>query len=338
MTIDLSQSLPSSLSKYSAALAKDIIDGGPNLKWWIKSAFHKELRRGDFERGLRFANWFALIHSDYTARNYCKGIVFEETRNLVLNETIGKTVAGHDLATVAAMMIGTKKKWESDVRGGPKVFDPYALSYVTAVDKGAPTRAEAEDVFRSSDDLYEMMEMCWRVFWIKPIFDDGESVIIDTFIERAARTGGDVERYSKSVFNRKSHHYQKIFCEMFAGLWDEKCNEFTKSDVVIDEAVMTLPYLHTYVFDNHTRPGWTVYRHGLHRLLPGVPPPTKLDARFSGMTMGICWREYARAQFGDSFRNVAWESVEIPDTVWAASYAADFSYYPKLYSSNPMVP
>lgn len=75
------------------------------LRWELMSALHKEIRRGDVEKAMHWAEWIVKIMSEFALRGYLKGIVFEETRSLEL----------------ARLVVGNSKRWREMVEKFCKV-------------------------------------------------------------------------------------------------------------------------------------------------------------------------------------------------------------------------
>ena len=97
----------------------------------------------------------------------------------------------------------------------------------------------------------------------------------------------------------------------------------------LDDRVLTIPALRSYIYDSHTRPGRARLVRFLDDIAPEVPMPEGVDLRWSGMARGVLWRELAIEQHADTA--VPWESVKIPAQLWQAAHRLDGFYYERLY-------
>lgn len=322
-------------SLYIRKLAADFAKDAYQFKWWVKSAYHKELRRGDFQRALTYNRWMEAALGRGRAKDYNKSIILEETRNVSLLESFGRSTARLTPDEVARAIIGSRKKWELADRFGHGCIAKYVAAYRATRSAPVPSEQHVRDVALHSTDYSELIGLCWAVLWapVDGLANDPirATWLTEPFFERAARVGGAVQRFASAVITPDLCHTLETFCELFSSVHDAQSDLIEPSNArAVDGRTPFLPYLNSYVFDNHTRSGWGVYKAKLSQLRPGAPQPEKMDIRWSGMTIGILWREYAFAQFGRDYATTPWERVEIPATVWSDCFASEYAWYSKM--------
>ena len=67
------------------AITEDLVKrSGAGFRYVVRSAMHKEVRRGDAQAAVRWAKLMRLIDGDTAVRQYARRILFEETRAVSL--------------------------------------------------------------------------------------------------------------------------------------------------------------------------------------------------------------------------------------------------------------
>ncbi len=145
--------------------ARDIhSEGCKRSRFEIVSALHKEIRRGEVEMALYWADLLSKYSDDYV-RNYIRRIVGEETRNWVLFMRALSPGASTYRDLVAAVA-ASRKKWEH--KNGYRLFEEQVRSYNRETYDGRPwpevlsrlTRAIAHDDVSELYDAWTTLDSC----------------------------------------------------------------------------------------------------------------------------------------------------------------------------------
>src|SRR4051794_27831488 len=99
------------------------------LRYIVKSALHKEIRRGNVMQALLWARWCAHYHGNSWPKSYVKRLLLEEGRcvELCKNWQSLTNVSWVDVVAQAAAMC---KKWELPGRAG--VFTEYVAAFAAS--------------------------------------------------------------------------------------------------------------------------------------------------------------------------------------------------------------
>jgi hypothetical protein len=328
-----------------AKTAKDLLDNkGDDFKYTATSALHKEIRRSDLLLATRWARIKAMTYGGYNAKAYAANIVLEETRNAKLMVDF-HSLAGKTVRDVLNPMTLSLKKWE--IPGKHEDFATYVLSYSRVIrahlaDEDFISADRVTSTVMNATNLGELFD----AFWMSKLSDErGDRIACkaafrDAIRERVKGLGPEIEAAAnhQPKFGSCSDFYQgKLVSEMIAGRWDFSHNTIARTPPPSDDEVLYVPFAHNYAFDNHTRRGLIELRR-LSEVEPKKPLPGALNIRWSGLLRGVAWRYYAFAQFGDRYRNCAWEDVEIPKDVWASVDEVDGFFYPRLYRGRSDIP
>lgn len=296
----------------------DLVDGTTAGRFHVKSAFHKEVRRRDYVRGMTYARWFRRIHGDAALRAYIVGIIFEETRNVELLRRALNKEKGIDLAS---MILRSRMKHELKFHEGSYVRHLDVLSEAQAMDSCDYAKAV------SSRDYEQMSKAQW---FTELVSDDAKKAEERSKLWGILKsTGGvcdDSAFLSTLDWRRTNDWYSpKTMIEIMSGIWDsEEANyiEPLENMPSIDWSANTIYAYRSYVHDNHTRSGLIKVSRNLRKIKPNERQPSGIDLRFSGMERGTVWRDCAG---GNIHRE--WEDVYIPSSVWRLACQSDATCY-----------
>lgn len=314
------------------AIHEDLtVNGGGNFKYVVRSALHKEIRRGDVEKAVRWGRLFARIDGASKVKAYVKNILFEETRNLRLSSE-WKTTRGISAEHMVRQITASIKKWQVSARIRDNVFARYVAAYRRALDAlEAPlTPQDVDTTVNGTTDLDTLYEL----FWAVQLRNTRELyVALDGSLRTVLFRSTDNDALTLASQWPKHMYTTKTAIEILCGAWSPDANMFNTEDLskeVITMTHMEVPEIRDYVYDNHTRPGLARYKSKMLQLVPGAPEPARLDTRWSGLVRGVAWREMA-CKNGIDIQNVPWEDVSIPQQVWDDVNYVDAFFYPKLY-------
>jgi len=306
-------------------ICRDLVSNdGQNLRYVIRSAMHKEVRRGDVLAAARWARLMQLVDGEPAVRQYARRILFEETRDtaLALDWRGKRGVSGERMVRAVA---AAPKKWSLPVRIEAGVGRLRLLAYPDAL-RAPPVSPGDIDrlVSAESPTLSEVMRLQWRVMLAA---EAAVTTHLREALRRRAETLGDATFASLAAGNEA--WLDDVLLERLSGTIDPTAAEAgADRDAPLDDRVLTLPPLRAYVYDPHTRPGRRRLVQHLARIAPGVAQPAGVDLRWSGMARGAAWRAAATEQ---GLLDAAWEAVSIDAPLWSAAEMADAMYYEKLY-------
>lgn len=316
---------------YHLDLAHDIYtNSGKVHRWDVMSLFHKEIRRCDVERGVQAARVFARISKGGTSvvTNYCKTIIFEETRNVALL----KAYARGDLSEKDQVrhMLRSRKKWELDYMKGH--FDHWMKGFQNYYENRASwdqdKMIERIKKFDSLDELYEI------VFYTRA-HKEWDQWVFSTLAERAEREKNErLKDYLQYIPPTERLHYHKMVgLELAIGHFSEEANELHPD---VDVTKNYIPNFPPYTFDCHGIRGLKKVVAAWPSIEKGHPNET-VDMRWSGQLLGILWRFKAYEQLGsmtsDTGGDWPWEAVKIEPELWKQTIEFDSYFYGKLYSA-----
>ena len=296
--------------------ARDIhTEGCRRSRFEIVSALHKEMRRGDVEAALYWADILSRYSESYV-ENYARRIVGEETRNWVLfGKALSHGATGY--RELVAAVASSRKKWEH--RNGRRLFEEQMRSYNRDTYEGRtwPEVVIAMASAIGASDVPRLYD-AWAALDEKNEPDAIEAMDHVLVAETARRfpivTGQAeiVEAYRGHV-NLDAWEIRLTLVEMIAGAWDVSMNEFPHGPTRVSEIAdgRVIRRFPPYVYDRHVRQGaWRIaeYRNDI---APMKRLPEGIDLRWSGQIEGVAWRYAAFAQFGDGYRDRAWEDVEM---------------------------
>jgi hypothetical protein len=195
----------------------------------VRSALHKEVRRGDVQRALAFAAWAERIKSG-SSRVYARKILFEETRNVRILQMFLDKIPTRD---IIAAMCRSAKDWEVDAGYGicfPKWYEMcarhnwYGEYYKTRSDFPWPDDAaqymsdaiEAGDhdkmielaVMTAGPDLPRSKETQAD---IRPVLAKAAAKVVNPKFHDAVL----------SLRTRKHHEEVLLLAQIISGDWDE---------------------------------------------------------------------------------------------------------------------
>lgn len=303
------------------AFAKDVVSGGGGVAYVLKSALHKEIRRGDIARARITSRWLAHILNPSTVKGYCAKVLLEETRNAALYLALS-SLRGKETEDVVVKVVSSRKKQDIVARRGS--FLDYCAGYAAA----CSTKARFGPKDAKSDNPVDLFTAFWALR-LAGTFQ--ESSFRAALIERAVECGG----WPKAVAEGKLYglYAHKMLIEMLVGRWDESANEHAPVPPFEDDSdVIVMP--DDYVYDNHTRIGRRRLADAFHKIAPGHPQPPGIDLRWSGLLLGVVWREFAAIQFPyPAYVSTPWEAVKIPDDAWEAASRLDRHFYKRFYGA-----
>jgi hypothetical protein len=300
-------------------ICRDIVaDSGQSVRYVVRSAMHKEVRRGDVISAARWARIMQLIDGEPAVRQYARRLLFEETRDvaLALSWRGMRGVSGERMIRALA---AAPKKWRLPVLQAAECGTLRLLSYPDALRAPPLTPGEIDRLIDSDDlSLSAAYRLQWRVMLSA---EPSVAAHLRESLRRRAAGGAD------AVLAAGNEAYlDEVLLERLCGVIDPTAGEpGPDRDAPLDDRVLTLPPRRAYIYDAHTRPGRRRLATHLPELAPGVPMPPGLDLRWSGMARGAAWRACA------TDLTAPWEDVPIPAPLWSAAEQADAFYYEKLY-------
>lgn len=294
---------------------------GRNMRYVVRSALHKEVRRGDVAAAVRWSRILQLIDGPAAIRQIARHILFEETRNTEL-AMAWRGQRNLNPEQMIRAIAASPKKWQLSAHRGASYGQRRLLAYPTALRSSPITPPEIEQtVNRSTLTLDEAFVLQWRVMLSgeRPV----QTHLHECIVRRAQR---ETDSVLQGLAAGNESHGDEVMLERLCGVSSpEACETGPDRDVAVDDRVLTLPPLRAYVHDPHTRPGMRRLTKHLSSIRPQHPPPPQVDLRWSGMARGAAWR----AALGDK-PETAWEAIDIPDALWHAAVQADAFFYARL--------
>jgi hypothetical protein len=296
-------------------------EGCKRSRFEIVSAVHKEIRRGDVAAALYWADLLSR-YSDRYVKTYARRIVGEETRNWTLLAQ-ALSPGSPTYRDLVAGLASSRKKWEH--KNGYRPFEEQLRSYNRDTYEGLPW---AEVVARLADAI--ATDDVPRLYDAWATLDASEqpeaTVAMDRIliVEAERRFPVMAGQLASILDGYRDHRDLDVWesrlalVEMIAGAWDASLNEFPYEARVLpafnDGGV--LRRFPPYVYDRHVRQGARRIDEHKDEIAPMKPLPDGIDLRWSGQIEGVAWRYAAFAQFGDAYRDVPWERVEMTPEYW----------------------
>jgi hypothetical protein len=325
VTIDLDYGAPSGKFAKIYDYAMEFRRGSTTWLYDGKSALHKEIRRGNVVDAVRWARCLRATAGVSAVKDYCRRILFEETRNLALMRQ-WKSLRGLDYEKMVRSLAASKKKWELKCREG--LFPTYLHAYRRAMEAfDIDTRDHALSALADSCNVSRLYQALWTAR-----FRDFEEEAWKALCARPD-VQGKFRDLQEIGFSRHKHYAPKVLIEILTGHWvEQEANHISEeASVVIDDDIPTVPPFADYIYDNHTREGFARLSEHLFEIIPGEPQPEGIDVRWSGLLIGVLWRETI-GRLG-LLPDARWEEVLIHPAYWRAARKADKYYYRKLYAS-----
>lgn len=320
------------------------------------SAFHKELRRGDFEKAWF---WGLIVSTQRRIRGvfqYLLNIVYEETRDHDLALYLLKLRSGegfHDLPHMAkaiAWFCSSIKKWE--MPGRYDIFNAEMEGYNLLVKKygkevaghgNVITRSDRKLMFKRMSDGYTSDDPVIFQYGLKGLqkleYGGGEQKLYDhrfDIYERLYDLASDKPDYHPvwsviGVVNTRIEANYGIGYHELNAIGDALMGEplhgslqplrmkALRSRPTPPIPIGQWPEIPLYAHDNHSYRGKALMRRYPEQLKPGVPQ-TDLDFRWCGAYYGVCYRMLAFKQHGDihEWHKVKWPSrlFKIVEKLW----------------------
>lgn len=308
---------PPRLLRAARAITADLVQRqGAGFRFVVRSAMHKEVRRGDAVAAVRWARLLGLIDGTSAVRQYARRILFEESRAVGLL-SVWKP---RDSAERRIRQLATAAKvWALPARKRQRCGRRRLLAYAAALSAPPLTPSQIERALAEPclDALYRLM---WRV---RLTADPAVKTALYEGLLRALPAGSGL----RTVRGAASDAWLiEVMIEALVGVQEEGIPG--PEGKPIDDRVLTVPVLRPYVYDSHTRPGRIRLQRCLSSIGPGTPMPSGVDLRWSGMARGVLWRELAEEQGGT---DQPWEAIAIPTELWQAAHQLDGFYYERLY-------
>ena len=281
-------------------LAEDLFqNGGKRYLSWVKSALHKEVRRGDFEAAYRWARVWERVRKPGDVRQYVRKIWCEECRNV---EGLKKAFAVKGWRVPLYVLCCSPKDWEFSWDVG--WASPDAMRAWGRVDS-----VELDLSAFEGDDV----DAALVAFWIMG-GPDGHGTDY--------RGSPEWEQRNAILQRRANEMYPGLAigdirrCNDEPSLWllaaferfkPEEANYFEMPEEREVSEALYIPQFADYVFDSHT---WL----GRKRLKEvkldwEVPMVGDVDLRWTGDASGTLWRYLAYREFGTV--DVLWERVRV---------------------------
>lgn len=309
----------------------DVINvGHRGLRYELKSAMHKEIRKGDVQAALQWARWGAYFHGNSWPKTYVKGVVLEETCSPRLARE-WRSMAKRSPQDVVATMASVRKKWEVTARVG--FYADYMETFVSSEGLASLT----DHVVQGKADKAHTRKDLLKLFWQAVRLRDNKTTftLADALGARAIAAGGIAKTWAEEkLWGTHPFFGPLVLIEMMTGAWSSDADDLVrnhKARPLHEEDAPLVLAVPDYAFDCHTSLGRRRMVAGWSQIAPGRPQPSGVDLRWSGMLLGVAWREFASRQFPSDYQNRKWEEVEIPKDVWENSLACDRFFYTKFY-------
>jgi len=240
--------------------------------WLVKSAFHKELRRGDLTRALAFGRLFAHMNNNSTVKRYVHDIVFEETRDLGFADWAARNVTGKAANWIdfTLRMVSTTKKWEV---AELSETEPMLTTFRANTDLSREVlyvgdRARTIDSLADAYGLFA--EICHDE---RAVAEFGRVLLARSAPEVATSVGRYLQRHAL-CFNVTQALIDLVFVP--------GAGTYSDIDALPSEIdLFDLPRFRPYVFDNHVRAGKWRMKSDPFALWEGRQP-VGVDLRWSG--------------------------------------------------------
>lgn len=276
------------------------------------SAFHKEVRRCDYQRGMTWAYIIKKFSSDEEVKDLYLSICVEDTRNFHLYNCILNKWKELGQLKIAEMLLLSKKSWmvKSNLNPALKMIEGYLLQVGELVFPEDKIRR----ILMNSEDLVE---------WYACVFSAFASnnrkrmamVFMDALKHRMSSSSRIPNRSEiKFLMSVKiGFHEMLSICELANRVWDLDMMSYFQ---IKDEYVKPnyIPKFEEYVFDNVTGLGRDRLYKKWFSVKFGKKQPEGIDLRWSGLMTGVLWRFFAheKSKCFEGLKDVTWESLEKP--------------------------
>lgn len=304
-------------SKFIQRELKKIQSKENSTKWLLKSAFHKEVRRCDVERGYHYAMLIKELLGASTLRSYCRMIIFEETRNIKLYEKM-YTERGREIEHAIAL-IASKNKWHLD--GRSEAYPVYLQAHANILKSDKRFSAIDCKKIIQQGSLLERYELFFGEHYERI---DEDIKIVKAMLQSELKQSSNV--YARILGSRKLDFYEiKVGHEILVGMFDtHSCDKFEYEK----PTRLVFPEYAPYVYDNHTFQGKALLRKHWNDIRFGKELPYPIDIRWSGLIRGVAWRELGR---GRNLIETNWEDIKMDDNeYWEQIRLLDVFFYKKF--------
>jgi hypothetical protein len=280
------------------------------------SSFHKAIRRSDIETSLYWAWWLVRFRGGSYIKNYCRGILLEETRNLDLWQQFTDGSAGKHWSAWVLKLAASRKAYAVECRAGNLTNADLKARITAEKRRGQPVSPDEIRALAQCSSLDDQL----TAFYLTLEMDAASkkpcrAALLDT-LSNCTSPPTTSDAWKRLVQLMPRQDYGPLFAvEVLHGFWDERCNEFANwTPATIDVARCRRVPVDAHDF--HTSIGRARMKKSWSLIGPGKPLPNELDLRWAGGMMGLTWRHLALAQHGEDYRNVAWEAVQWPEWIW----------------------
>lgn len=302
-------------------LATDIfVHGGRRSIWYVLSALHKEIRRGDTERALCWGRLYCKITSPNHLLRYIQKIIFEETRGLEINSKISTG----QVSPIEALKLlcSEPKKWALPHLHEARHFESWIESYKAYCLSAPWDERKLEHSILSFTSLTEGYQTLFatsknakmkKVFWA--------AINLRLHNLGLPRVKAFLEGASSGYYSRQ------VAVEAILGILPEE-RPASIPDITYN---FFIPCHRSYVFDIHHSIGKSLFK----KLLPLITEGRDVssfgyDQRWSGTVLGAAFRFSAFSQFGKDFHDREWSEVNISYNLSEILDLDRFFYGPSL--------
>lgn len=299
-------------------------------KYDMVSAMHKEIRRGDLESALYWADMLSLDDNWYV-KFYTRQIIGEESRVFDLYH-MAIEPKEYTYRDFVAFLTQSRKKWEH-----PKAYDAFLLQMESHAQVGELERTAMPHVcnyFKQAlqkEDWRQAFRCFWGAWCQEP--DEGIDEHWAQMDEILAESCKGLPKINEPYeVLRKYRQATKRDCfeirvhlleaRMGALILDQEDYIWQKNRIVSHREHRVLRQVPLYAFDVHNYRGRKlIEQYGKH-VAPNISS-TKIDLRWSGMCCSTAWRYAAFKQYGLNYVNKLWGSVDLDMRFW--NLALDFN-------------
>lgn len=287
------------------------------------SSMHKEIRRGDAQKAMFWHRLVLEARGETGTKSYLKNILFEETRNLLLEEKWRSTKPSSEEMLIELTM--SRKKWELQ-----SMVDVYDIVIRADTDAYDAPPVDADDLRKppSEDqhEFYSWVLMIARVFhYLRSLSGSRQSILRKRLLGMLADMlasklrAHDHEQAADIVEAKTDYHQLMLAAETLCGLKDDRSNDIHAARLGDVGADLLMPPV--YAYDAHTARG----RYLLQRCAvePGKALPKNVDLRWSGQVSGIWWRYAAFSRFGMDYKRKKWQTIKADEKIWSRVVKSD---------------
>ena len=331
-------------------LLHDLFSRDSSFVYQMVSALHKEIRRGDIHRARIWLRWSNEIRGDSKTKNYCKTILFEETRNMDLwGKWRGGKTRGYSSEDMVTDLCRSAKKWE--LPGTKWAAD---IAFKAVVDGFNMPLIQTDEIVAPDQDELEYYHWFRMLYRLDILFRTSErdrfgNVTKDHGYAETRRIYNEMLVMELGEYGLPKHaalvkadpgHFDHQWCalEAISGMRDPDANKLYSIEELearwdpLPEGtdLITIP---NYVRDWHTRAGKANVRKTFDSkppygklYVPGDPLPHDLDLRWSGQFLGFWWRYHAFMQHGMDYGKKEWHEIDFNKRQWETVSIADKAF------------